>query len=348
MAKIRPAKGIVAQGELFSRPLEPKDIRDLIPVMEFPMFGLSRRPDMVVREFGSLDKTFVRVSPGARGLATMWDHDVLIFCVSKINAEANEGLAPRHSVTFKAHEMLTACGRGTNKRAYEQLKDALFRLQSTTIETNIKADGRTEARGFSWINDFRILDEADDVSDPKAAKAMRSAGGLRMTGIEVTLARWIVDLVSTDRRVLTIAPEYFYLESGLERRLYQIARKHCGDQVSWTFSLGRLAEKVGTVQELRRFKTDLIEAIERDNIPGYAYRIVEPVAEVVTGKGRRRRARMDQIQVVIEKRTGPHVGERVLRKAMAEAEGSPDCSADGSFTVAEWAPAGSENWQPVQ
>jgi plasmid replication initiation protein len=72
---------------------------------------------------------------------------------------------------------------------------------------------------------------------------------------------------------LSISPQYFELEGGLERRLYQLARKHVGRQRQWKIGLPLLAQKVGSAQELRFFKRDLKRIIEADNIPDYRFAV---------------------------------------------------------------------------
>ena len=70
--------------------------------------------------------------------------------------------------------------------------------------------------------------------------------------------------------MLAINPAYFDLTGGLERRLYEIARKHVGRQAEWRVSLMVLAKKCGTMQRnLRRFKFDLKELAELDRLPDY-------------------------------------------------------------------------------
>ena len=46
--------------------------------------------------------------------------------------------------------------------------------------------------------------------------------------------------------MLTITRDYFELESGIARRLYELARKHVGAQPQWRIGLDKLAAKVGT------------------------------------------------------------------------------------------------------
>ena len=69
---------------------------------------------------------------------------------------------------------------------------------------------------------------------------------------------------------MAINPAYFGLTGGLERRLYEIARKHVGRQTEWRCSLMQLAKKCGTMQRnLRRFKFDLKALAELDRLPDY-------------------------------------------------------------------------------
>jgi plasmid replication initiation protein len=51
----------------------------------------------------------------------------------------------------------------------------------------------------------------------------------RMVALELALSRWLYNAVLA-REVLTLNREYFRLGGGLERRLYELARKHCGQQ----------------------------------------------------------------------------------------------------------------------
>jgi plasmid replication initiation protein len=119
--------------------------------------------------------------------------------------------------------------RHTGKNGYQEIYDALFRLRSTTITTDIQSGAERETRGFGWIDSFQILTRE------------RKGGSRVMQGLEITL------------NDLAINPAYFGLTGGLERRLYEIARKHVGRQTEWRCSLMQLAKKCGTMQRnLRR------------------------------------------------------------------------------------------------
>src|SRR5712691_11177385 len=49
--------------------------------MEHPMFSLSKKPDRRVRHYEH-NNCSVTVKPGADGLATIWDKDILIYLIS--------------------------------------------------------------------------------------------------------------------------------------------------------------------------------------------------------------------------------------------------------------------------
>jgi plasmid replication initiation protein len=200
----------------------------------------------------------IRISPGERGIASIWDKDVLIYLSSLINAKIERGEEVSRTVRIAAYDLLRVTRRHTGKNGYQEIYDALFRLRSTTITTDIQSGGERETRGFGWIDSFRILTREN------------KAGSRVMQGLEITLNDWTFRALVKDRRVLSINPAYFDLTGGLERRLYEIARKHVGRQTEWKVSLLQLAKKCGTMQRnLRRFKFDLKELAELDRLPDY-------------------------------------------------------------------------------
>ena len=136
---------------------------------------------------------------------------------------------------------------------------ALSRLQGTQIETNIKQGGKEK---FSV---FGIIDRADVVRETRDG---------RMQEIEITLSDWIFDAIENNN-VLTLHPTYFKLRKPIERRLYELARKHCGKQPKWTIYLDTLANKTGSTSSLKEFRR-MISNVVRDNaddpyIPDYSF-----------------------------------------------------------------------------
>jgi plasmid replication initiation protein len=228
--------------------------------MEHPLFSISTKPDMKAREYRSGNgATFVRVSPGELGLATVHDRDVLIYCISQLMAAINDDKPISQVVRFKAYDLLVATNRGTDGRGYEQLRGAFKRLQGTQVETNILTDGTEELEIFSLIDKVKIVCETREG---------------RMQEVEVKLSDWVFNAIRA-KEVLTLNRHYFRLRKPLERRLYEIARKHCG----WpgkpvTFDLSTLQNKCGSKStdfEFRRLiRTITDQDRQHSHFPDYA------------------------------------------------------------------------------
>ncbi len=239
------------------------DVFDAVPKgdmasMEHPLFSISTKPDTKAREYRN-GSTFVRVSPGELGLATVHDRDVLIYCISQLMAALNDGKPVSQVVRFKAFDLLVSTNRGTDGRGYEQLRNAFKRLQSTQIETNILTSGTEELEIFSLIDRVKIVRETRDG---------------RMQEVEVKLSDWVFNAIRA-KEVLTLNRDYFRLRKPLERRLYEIARKHCGwPGKTVTFDLATLQNKCGSKStdfEFRRLiRTIVNQDSTHSHFPDYA------------------------------------------------------------------------------
>ena len=238
------------------------DVTDAIPKddmgsMEHPIFSLSTKPDVHIREYEHKG-TKISILPSALGLATIHDKDVLIYCISQLVAKMNRGTALHRTLHMKAYDLLVATNRNTDGRAYEQLVAALDRLSGTRIRTNIKTGGEGETEGFGLIDNWKIL---------------RHTASGRMTELRVTLSDWVFNAVAA-HEILTLSRDYFRLRKPLERRLYELARKHCGQQDEWVISLELLKKKCGSASqdyEFRRLLTLICnEDASHSHIPDYA------------------------------------------------------------------------------
>ena len=136
---------------------------------------------------------------------------------------------------------------------YEKFKAMLERLKGTSIFTDIKAGRRRFAAAWSWIDEWNYHED--------------ETGGVR--GVEVYLSNWFFQRVIEDRAVLSIDPEYFSLKGGVQRWLYKIARKHCGNNEQWSFSVKALYELYPSGREFRKFKADLKRVVLSDCLPEY-------------------------------------------------------------------------------
>ena len=95
-----------------------------------------------------------------------------------------------------------------------------------------------------------------------------------MLDVEVTLSDWVFDAIENDH-VLTLSRQYFFLRKPLERRLYELARKHCGAQPKWTIGLELLRDKCGSGSTLKEFRRLVGKVIADDaahgHMPDYAF-----------------------------------------------------------------------------
>lgn len=305
------------QVDLFLDALVNAPLKDDRALMEFPFFSLQKTPRTRPLVFDD-GKVRIEVRPGDRGIATIWDKDVLIYAASIINDRLERGLPVERTLRFSAHNLLQVTGRGSGKRAYELLLDAMFRLRSTTIVTTIESGEAKERRGFGWIETFRVIER-------------RTRGGKKvMAACEITLNDWMFRAIATDRRVLTINPRYFGLGMGLKRRLYELARKHCGYQERWVIALPRLIEKCGSVLEPRFFKPQLKRVVGDDDLPDYHVAMsFDPLArEAIEAEGLdgRRWASNERILITFWPRGLPALGPATAT-AMATAAAAATATA---------------------
>ena len=237
------------------------DILDAAPKgdmasMEHPIFSLSTKPDTAVRVYEHRGIT-VKVTPSVEGLATVHDRDILIYCISQIIRAANDGREVSRTVRFQASDLLKATNRMTTGRGYELLKAAMERLAGTRISTNITTGGKEIFENFGLIERSRIVRETRDG---------------RMQEVEIVLSDWVFNAIQA-REVLTLSRDYFRLRKPLERRLYELARKHCGAQREWRIGLSALQKKCGSNSQPKKFR-ELIGAIiaedrEHSHMPDY-------------------------------------------------------------------------------
>jgi plasmid replication initiation protein len=100
-----------------------------------------------------------------------------------------------------------------------------------------------------------------------------------MAAVEVTLPDWLYRSVKA-RHVLTISRDYFRLRRPLDRRIYELVRKHCGAQPKWTVSLPVLHEKSGSMASTKEFRRLVRELADSNELPDYSAKF-DPKADAV-------------------------------------------------------------------
>lgn len=121
------------------------------------------------------------------------------------------------------------------------------------IQPNIKTNGVEITEEFGLIERWKIIKEDNN------GKAI---------AIEVKLSDWFYNSILGDA-VLTIDKDYFRLRKPTERRLYELARKHCGNQMAWKISLQNLKDKLGVTSQMKLFRFNIKAIAESNHLPEY-------------------------------------------------------------------------------
>ena len=200
------------QLDFFPIALVDASLKSDFATLEHPFFGLSKVPDTSIRKYEHNGNS-ITITPSTAGICTIWDKDVLIYAASALSEELNRGGRVSRTLRIHAHDFLRYAKRSTGKRAYDLLTAALERLAGTRIKTDITTGGTRKRAGFGMIDSWKIIERTNG----------------KMSSLEITLSEWFFDAV-VNAEVLTLNRRYFELTGGIERRLYELARKHVGRQ----------------------------------------------------------------------------------------------------------------------
>jgi len=225
--------------------------QDDIASMEHPLFAL-KAGDTKDRLYQHGNIT-IEVKPTSIGLATIYDKDIWIYCISKLMQAIYEEKEISRTVHFTIYDYLITTNRHTSGSDYSRAKDALERLSGTRIITNIETAKTRETHGFGLIDAWRVVEEKDG----------------RMVRVSVTLPDWLYRSI-TANQVLTISSDYFRLRKPLDRRIYELARKHCGNQTEWKIGLKLLYKKTGSTEAIRNFRVGIKSLVSTNELPNYS------------------------------------------------------------------------------
>lgn len=254
------------------------DIADVVPKddtasMEHPIFSLATKPDHRHLVYESTAGK-IKIVPSGLGLPTIKDKDILIYCISQLMHLKNQKQALGKTVRFSARSLLVATNRPIDGDSYNRLEQAFQRLIGTTFTTNIRTGGKIETRIFNLVEQGGFVRTDNEK--------------FRLDYCEVVLSDWLMRAIEANE-VVTISPDYFRLRRPLERRLYEIARKHCGNKAKWQIGLAKLQLKTGSNAPIKKFRHNLREIMTSDVTPFYRFEIDE--ADLVTVRPRKEPAK---------------------------------------------------------
>ena len=236
------------------------DAMDVLPradmaSMEHPIFSLRTGPDTRALKYQHGDNS-LEIIPSSLGLPTVFDKDVLIYCISKLMNMKDKGQEIGPSVRITTHDLLVNTNRPTNNLGYERLAPALDRLRGVVIKTNVKTGNEMTTRGFGLIEEYEYNRKGSMFAD-------------RLRYLEVRISNWMFRAIEA-AEVLPISRQYFRLRRPLDRRLYELARKHCGQQTSWRVGFDVLQKKSGSGSPRKLFVHYVRETVRENHLPGYS------------------------------------------------------------------------------
>src|SRR3984957_19875548 len=249
--QLLPAK--YSEGDLFICDVADAVLKDIMPQMEHPFYSLSKKPETAIRRYEH-NGNWLEIIPSVKGLATIYDKDILIYCISQLMEKLKRNEPVGHRVRISSRDLLVFTNRGTSGRDYMALCEAIDRLAGTRITTNIRTGDEEQTDSFGLID----------------AASIRRKHGLdgRLQWVEIKLSDWVFNAIK-GQEVLTLHRDYFRLGKPLERRIYEIARKHCGRQASWTISMEVLLKKCGSQSPVKHFRYMVKHIAAHDHLPDY-------------------------------------------------------------------------------
>lgn len=232
--------------------------RSDIDSMQLPIFALRAgdKNDILY----DLEHTKISITPTSAGRATIHDKDIWIYAISKLMNAVNEGKQPSRTIRFTVYDYLITTNRDTGGVNYKRAKESLERLVGTriTIETGSKESRNRKAMGFGLLEGFKVIEEKDG----------------RMLRVEMTLPDWLYRSIHP-KGVLKISSDYFRIRKPLDRRIYEVARKFCGNQKAFKINLENLYKRIGSKSPLKRFRFDVKELIKVNDLPDYSIELDE-------------------------------------------------------------------------
>ena len=253
--------------------LRAKNLTDLMSRSWFHL-GKRKRTEPIRHIVGD---QYVYVSaPNIYGIANVYDGDLLIYGISQLRHNLNMGLDFNPVINFAAADFYEFTGRRNSTKKisgadYQRIYDSLRRLKATVLDTNIRPEHIRRGEVLNWLN------SASYSEDTTAKKHL---------GFSMELPRWITEPIKKSKPdILTINPEYFKIESGIERFLYQFIRKSTGYRDAdhgWFESLKNLHSKSGSSGTKEMFWHRLIKTLKQRD-----FKILEYHVSIIQ-KGRER------------------------------------------------------------
>jgi plasmid replication initiation protein len=217
------------------------------------------------------------IPPPGQRLPGTFDQDVYV----ELCRRYHEAGSPSDGVvSFTLHAFLHSMGRRADGRTYEQLRNALSRLERTMLES--QGAYWNASRGAALDTSFPVL-AATSVRRRRAIERDQLSLFPTLSSTEpgearVVIAPLIRANIASGHVSLLAAAIYFGLASPVARRLYRLLSALRSSELSWQIDLEELAARLPLAQ---RF-------------PSHLLRVLQPAHEMLTAAGIVERASLRQ------------------------------------------------------
>ncbi|ERE18216.1 replication initiator protein A [Pseudogulbenkiania ferrooxidans] len=218
--------------------------------LELPLFALNGQDLSGIWQWQNRDgsrRLSIQATDPVLGRATIYDRELLVYFCSQLCQHQSRGSLLPNRLRFSIAGFLRDTGRDQGGRSYRAVEKSLQRLCNTEFDYRQEGQKRLKQPLLaSWLK----------LACPGEPQ------------IEIELASWLLDAVQ-QRQVLSLHPGYLQLRKPLAKRLYEMARKHCGRQREWRIGIDSLHLKSGSQASRREFRRMLKTVLAESPLPGY-------------------------------------------------------------------------------
>lgn len=189
---------------------------------------------------GAYSRSIRAVASARYGMPTIYDKNILIFvtsCIVQLKniAKKNNEKFNVRKIRFLAGQFFQVFNKSDGGDSYKRILIGLKRLRHTIYETNVKQ------KNIQIFDDFQFFEKVRIVKV-----------GNKYSYVEVTISAWLFDAIDK-KQILTLHSDYIHLPP-IQKRIYEVARKHCGKQASIEIGFDKFLKKinVSSAKELRR------------------------------------------------------------------------------------------------
>jgi plasmid replication initiation protein len=185
-------------------------------------------------------KSIRALSSAKYGMPTIYDKNILVFvtsCIVQLKdiAKKNKEKFQGRKIRFIAAQFFKVFKQSDGGQSYKRILVGLKRLRHTSYETNVKH------KNIQIFDDFQFFEKVRIVKVKN-----------KYSYVEVTISEWLLDAINKNQ-FLTLNSDYTNLPP-IPKRIYEVARKHCGNQATTTIGFDKFERKINasSSKELRR------------------------------------------------------------------------------------------------